>query len=194
MIGGVILAGGASRRFGGMKQTALFQGRPLLQHAVDAMSAVGRIERLVVVLGANAEVIRPRIEFGRAALTICSDWREGRSASLRAGLGAFERAPDALIICLGDQPRVSAAVIDRVIAEGLAAGAPAARASYGRRLGHPVLLRAPLVARISQLRGDGVARPLLSGCPVHAVRFSDPTVGMDVDTAEDLRSLRRAAN
>ena len=67
MIGGVVLAAGGASRFGSPKQLAELDGRPLLQHAVDAMLAVPAIDPVVVVLGAEAERVRAAVDFGEAA-------------------------------------------------------------------------------------------------------------------------------
>ncbi len=44
---GAILAGGASTRFGSDKALALFAGKPLLQHAIDALAP--QVDTLVIV-------------------------------------------------------------------------------------------------------------------------------------------------
>ena len=54
-IGGIVLAAGEGKRFGGVKQIAKLDGRPLLEHAIRAMLAVPSISPVVVVLGAHAE-------------------------------------------------------------------------------------------------------------------------------------------
>jgi len=64
MSSGLILAAGAGTRFGGTKQLADLRGRPLLEHALEAMT--GALDRIVVVLGHEAELIRARVDFGRA--------------------------------------------------------------------------------------------------------------------------------
>jgi 2-C-methyl-D-erythritol 4-phosphate cytidylyltransferase len=54
VIGGIVLAAGAGTRFGGTKQLAELQGRPLLEHAVRTMSLAPDVGRAVVVLGSEA--------------------------------------------------------------------------------------------------------------------------------------------
>ena len=76
MIGGVVLAAGAGRRFGSAKQLASFEGRPLLEHALLAMSGAALVDLRVVVLGANADEILAAVERHGAEPVICADWNE----------------------------------------------------------------------------------------------------------------------
>ena len=67
-IGGIILAAGEGRRFGGAKQLAPLNGRPLIEHALEAMLAVPALDPVVIVLGAHADRIRGgRPRCGRAS-------------------------------------------------------------------------------------------------------------------------------
>jgi molybdenum cofactor cytidylyltransferase len=191
LIGGVVLAAGGASRFGSPKQLAELDGRPLLQHAVDAMLAVPALDPVVVVLGAEAERVRAAVDFGSARPVVCERWADGMAASLRRGVEAVGDR-DWVLVALGDQPRVTPEVIAAVAAE--AEGAPAevaaVRASYDGRPGHPVALGRDMLARLATLSGDQGARDLLDGPDVRtfeASRLSDPA---DVDTPEELEALR----
>lgn len=190
MIGGAILAAGAATRFGAAKQLAELEGRPLLEHAVAAMTGVPEIERVVVVLGARAEEISGPVAFGRAEPVVCADWQDGQSASLRCALDALGPDLEALVVTLGDQPRITAEAIGLVLAGGLMAEEPAARAAYGGVPGHPVVLRGALLARAAQVRGDRGARDLLVEGPVALVEVGAVARGDDVDTPGELDALR----
>jgi molybdenum cofactor cytidylyltransferase len=178
---GIVLAAGAGTRFGGGKQLALLDGRPLLEHAVAAACAAS-LDRVVVVLGDRADEVRAAVDFGRAEPLVCADWAEGLSASLRCGLAAAgdERA----VITLGDEPALPPAAIDAVLAvEG-----PAVRATWGGRPGHPVAIE-PGLARSFQLRGDTGLRALLAGAVEVECRHLGRPV--DVDTRSDLEAMQR---
>ncbi|HEY7965489.1 MAG TPA: nucleotidyltransferase family protein [Solirubrobacteraceae bacterium] len=185
MIGGVVLAAGAGRRFGSAKQLASFQGRPLLEHALLAMSGAALVDLRVVVLGANADEILAAVERHGAEPVICPDWDEGQSASLRAAVAALAERVEALVITLGDQPSIDPAAIDRVI--GARDGtSDAVRAAYGGRPGHPVLLERALIERVGELRGDQGARRLLDGAAVALVECGDVGADTDIDTPDQL--------
>jgi molybdenum cofactor cytidylyltransferase len=179
----LILAAGEGRRFGGPKQLALLNDRPLLEYAVDAMRAVPTIAPVVVVLGAYAEQIRATIDSADVHIVVCTNWRDGIAASLRAGLATVPYA-EAVIVTLGDQPRITSEAIAR-----LANDHGAARATYGGVPGHPVRLTAREIAMTRDLQGDVGARPLLAGAShVECGDLCDPA---DVDTIEELYVLQR---
>jgi molybdenum cofactor cytidylyltransferase len=182
VIGGLILAAGEGRRFGGPKQIAELDGLPLLEHAVMAMEAVPAIERIVVVLGAHAEEVRRRVDFGSAEPVLCEDWADGLSASLRTGIDALPHA-DPIIVTLGDQPFITPQVIARFLDER-----GTCRAGYDGEPGHPVRITAATARRARALTGDAGARELLRGCRlVECGHLCRPD---DIDTREHLEALR----
>jgi molybdenum cofactor cytidylyltransferase len=178
--GGLILAAGEGRRFGGTKQLAELRGRPLLEYALAAMRA---ISPRVVVLGHAAEEIRTSVDLHGASVLVCDEWAEGQAASLRCGLAALAGC-DAVVVVLGDQPGITAEAVSAVVSA--AADEDAVRAVYDGRPGHPVLLRRPLLERAGELRGDTGFRELLEDATVREVEIgglADPT---DIDTREEL--------
>jgi molybdenum cofactor cytidylyltransferase len=187
--GGVILAAGAGRRFGGPKQLAELGGVPLLCHAVRAMLGVPALEPVVVVLGAAAAEIRAGVDLRGTEVVECSGWAEGQAASLRAGVRALGGDVDGAVVTLGDQPfitpQVIAAVLDRA-----GRGADAVRATYDGRPGHPVALRRPLLDRVGELSGDVGFRDLLASPRVHALECGHLCDPADIDTREELEARR----
>jgi CTP:molybdopterin cytidylyltransferase MocA len=190
VIAGLVLAGGAGRRFGAPKQLAELDGVPLLQHAVDAMLAVPALDRVVVVLGAAAEQIGAQVRFASAEPIVCEGWAEGMAASLRSGAEELAGA-DWVVVTLGDMPGVTPEAIEAVIAAIEAGpGADAVRAAYGGRPGHPVALSRPLLDRVDGLRGDVGARELLRDAKVRDVEAGHLARPDDVDTPEQLEAIR----
>jgi CTP:molybdopterin cytidylyltransferase MocA len=187
VIGGVVLAAGAGTRFGGGKQLAELEGRPLLDHALGAMADAG-VGHIVVVLGAGAEEISTRVDLHGAVPVICERWEEGQSASLASALAEMAEA-DAVVVTLGDQPRMAAEAIRRVI-DARGDGAAAVRASYNGDPGHPVLLERELIGRLRDVTGDHGARNLLLSVITRDVPCDDLGGGEDVDTRAQLDALR----
>jgi molybdenum cofactor cytidylyltransferase/nicotine blue oxidoreductase len=193
-VGGVVLAAGAGTRFGeATKQLADLEGRPLLQHAVDAVAGADDVDPVFVVLGAQADAVLAGVRFGRAKPIVCEDWEEGMAASLRLGVRAVDDAgADWALIALGDQPRITSRVVEAVATTAMRAmrSTAAVRATYDGTPGHPVAISRALFGAVYALRGDVGARDLLANALVRDVevgRLADP---IDVDTQAELEALR----
>lgn len=189
MIAGVVLAAGAGRRFGGGKQLALLDGRPLLEHALRAAAAAPGLDRRFVVLGANADRILEAVDLHGHEPVRAEDWDEGLAASLRAGvIAARDAGATAVLITLGDQPRVGAEAIARVVASR-GDPAKAVRASYDGKPGHPTLLEAELFDTALALQGDEGARGVFRPEFTRLVACDDIAVPTDVDVVADLTAM-----
>ena len=188
MIGGVVLAAGEGARFGGPKQLAELDGRPLLEHAIEAITAVPAIERIVVVLGAHADEIRAKVDFLDTEQVVCDEWREGQAASLRAGLAELGDV-EAAVVTLGDQPRITPQVIAMALDHW--EGERPVRTVYGGRPGHPVVLPGWIIPRVVEIEGDVGARVLLEQAGAREVEAGHLCSAVDVDTPDDLEVLRK---
>jgi len=183
-----VLAAGEGRRFGGRKQLAELHGRPLLEHVLSAMAATP-LERVVVVLGANADEVLSGVDLYGAEPVVFAAWHEGQAASLRAGLDALGDVAGA-VVALGDQPRLSPLAVERLLSAPTD-GFDAARATYAGKPGHPVLLRRSLFPAVRQLSGDEGARGLLEHARVASVACDGLGGPEDVDTRDELEELNR---
>jgi molybdenum cofactor cytidylyltransferase len=192
----VILAAGRSRRMDGrIKQLLPVEGRPMLQHPIDAAIAAG-LDDLRIVLGHAADEIAAALSLPAGAeLVVNPCYEDGQSTSLRAGLSAAPEGSRAAIVLLGDQPEVRADAIRAVIDWFWVHASQVVRASYRGTPAHPVLLSRHAWAGIEALRGDVGARAVMA---THLGRVDLAEVGgdppEDVDTPEDYERLlaRRA--
>jgi molybdenum cofactor cytidylyltransferase len=184
LIGGLVLAAGAGERFGGRKQLALLGGRPLLEHVLAAMEAAP-LDRVVVVLGAYADEVRAGVPLHGAVPVTAGGWREGIGASLRAGAEELGQHCEAIVIALGDQPRLAPEAVARVV-EARGGHALAVRATYAGVPGHPVLVERPLFGRLRSLEGDEGARSFLEEVAVREVACDGLGSADDVDAPSDL--------
>jgi CTP:molybdopterin cytidylyltransferase MocA len=182
---GLLLAAGAGTRMGGPK--ALVRdaaGEPWLVRGVRALRE-GGCDAVTVVLGAQAEAARPLLAGTGADWVLATDWADGMSASLRAGLSALtdtDQDTEAVVVSLVDLPDVHADVVRRVVARG-ADPAAVARAAYDGHPGHPVLLgRDHWAGVIASATGDRGARDYLATQAVDLVECGDLATGRDQDT------------
>ncbi|MET0771839.1 MAG: nucleotidyltransferase family protein [Candidatus Limnocylindrales bacterium] len=194
-IGIVVLAAGAGIRFGGGKLLADLEGRPMLQHVLDAVREVAP-GRCVVVMGADAPVIETRIDWRDEVRVVNPTPAAGLASSLRVGVATcldLQPSLTGIMVVLGDQPRTSPDVMRaliRAVPAARAAGAWAVVPRYARGGGNnPALLLGDALARVPDLEGDRGMGALLAAQPslVHAVDVAG--TNPDVDTRADLAAL-----
>ena len=176
---GIVLAAGAGTRMGRPKALIRAADGDWLERATSTLLAAG-CERVVVVLGAQAEAAQELVPTHAAVLAVVADrWADGMSASLRTGLEAA--TGDAAVVTLVDLPGLPADAVRRVCAAPVTA-ASLRRAVYEGRPGHPVLLgRAHWGAVAAGLAGDRGAREYLVTHDVVEVECGDLFDGRDVD-------------
>lgn len=176
---------------GAPKQLIVVEGKPLLVRAVEAALA-SEAWPVVVVLGANAEAIRPVLAKLPVIVTENPAWSEGMAASIRAGvttLRQFSRALDAAVVALCDQPAFAAETIARLVAAQRASGRGIVAARYAGRNGAPALFTREHFAALAALTGDAGARTLLNGDPTQVATVELPELALDLDTPADVAAL-----
>ena len=187
-IAGILLCGGAARRFGADK---LMAGEvPLAVRAAGNLLAGAGHALAVIPLGRPA--LRAALESTGCEILESDRTTQGMGASLAAAIESAARH-DGWIVALGDMPMVAPATIV-ALRDALAAGALVAApfAPDGRR-GHPVAFSAALRAELLALEGDVGARAILerhAGAMVR-VETADAGIFVDVDTPQDLAALGR---
>lgn len=182
-VAAVVLAAGSGRRFGGTKQLAELDGRPLVEHAVATARRAG-LAPVVVVVGHDAHRVRAVLPSDVEVVDNPAH-ATGQASSLRAGVAAVATSDaEGLVVLLADQPGIDPEVVVRVAA-ALGDGHLAARARYVDRPGHPVALARSTFGALATLTGDVGARDLLAELAVHEVPVAGPCPP-DVDTPDDL--------
>ena len=188
-VAGVVLAAGLGSRMGPRnKLLAEVAGKPLVVAVVEAAMA-SRLDPVVVVVGHRSDEMRAAL--GGLPLTIIEnpDYRNGLSASIRAGLSALPSGLDGVAILLGDMPRVQASHIDALISAFARAGREAICVpTHAGRRGNPVLWGAEYLSDLRSLTGDIGGRKLLARYAecVREVEMPDSGVLIDVDRPDDL--------
>jgi CTP:molybdopterin cytidylyltransferase MocA len=186
MISAVVLAAGASTRFGAIKQLARVRGRTLLQHVVDTAAAAG-LDEVIVVLGHEAAAVAATLDLPPGARTVVNPaFAEGQSTSLATGLAACDASSEAAVILLADQPGIATEHVRALAAAFRERGGEIVRLRFRDAPG-PTLLARSVWTDVRSLAGDTGARALADAQP-ERVRWVDvdaeaPT---DVDRPEDL--------
>jgi molybdenum cofactor cytidylyltransferase len=184
-IGGVILAAGGARRFGSQKLLAPLDGRPLIQHVIDAANA-SALEDVALVVGANAEDLVARLHVGRARIVRNPDPSRGLASSLQVGLRSLDPRLHAALVLLGDVPGVTTALIDELVSRGRETRASAIVSVWRGRRSPPVVLHESLWASAFALEGDVGMREVLKDHDVVELSVTDLLGSLDdVDTPAD---------
>ncbi|MGZ5317813.1 MAG: nucleotidyltransferase family protein [Actinomycetota bacterium] len=186
MITGVVLAAGEGRRFGGTKQLATFEGKPLVQHAIDALAEAG-VDELLVITGHDAGAVEAALTLPDTARFVRNpDHRKGQSTSLAAAFHDIADDSEAAVVLMGDQPGVTEDEVRALIVRFRATRAQIVRLRYADGPG-PALLSREIYAEAGHLHGDVGARILIASHPewVEEVEVDRPAP-RDVDTPEDL--------
>ena len=184
----IVLAAGASTRFGSAKQLVRIAGRPMLHATVTrAVEVAGNA--VIVVLGARAEELAPLLSHSPASIVINRDWREGLASSIRAGVARLPAACSGAMLLLADQAAVTAEDLRRLAGAWRRQTAYVAAAVYGATVGVPAIFPRASFPNLLQLRGDQGARALIQRNPDRVVRVPMESAGVDIDTPEDLLAI-----
>lgn len=188
MMSGIVLAAGTSSRFGSTKQLAPVGGKPLAQHAIDALQAAGEFGEIVVVTGHDADAVEAALALPPMGRFVRNPaYRQGQSASLAAAIHSLDDSSEAAVVLLADQPGVGPDVIRGMVARFRETHKQIVRAAYRDGPG-PALLSREVYAEAGHLTGDVGARVLMASHPewVDEVPVNDG-VPRDVDVPDDLR-------
>jgi molybdenum cofactor cytidylyltransferase len=194
-VAAIVPAAGSSRRFGsGNKLLAVIAGRPLIAWAVNAFLA-SRASEVIVVTGPDHQEIERALTGLPVRFVSNPDHLSGMGGSIARGAAVLGPDCDAVLICPGDMPGVTAALIDRLISTfESGAGDRVLRPMLpDGRPGHPVLWPRRFFTQLARLKGQDGARPLLAENTdlVTTIPVSDGGAAADIDTAEDLEQFRQ---
>jgi CTP:molybdopterin cytidylyltransferase MocA len=191
-VAAILLAAGSSTRFGGEKLLAAWRGRPLYEHALEALLASPAVAETLVVVqpGFALPPARPRCRF-----VVNPGHAEGMGASLRAGVRAAPADADAYLVALADMPGITPALIASLVACHAAADTPIVVPACGGRRGHPVIFGAGLREALLAVAGDVGAREIIRAHPewVREFETGDEAVLFDVDRPADLAAQEGGA-
>ena len=184
----MVLAAGASVRFGSAKQLVRIGGRPLLHTVVTRASEVAGTA-VTVVLGARAAELAPLLRHSPVSIVINRDWPEGLASSIRAGVTRLPGTCTGVMLVLADQAAVTAEDLKRLAAAWRRQPDYIAAALYRATTGVPAIFPRSCFSDLAELRGDVGARAVLRRNPDRIVRVPMESAAFDLDTPEDLLTI-----
>lgn len=173
------------------KQLMAYQGRTLLDNVVEA-ALNSCCNHVVAVLGSDFELVKKSISNPEVEIVENVHWQKGMSASIVCGIDYLNTAYDsieAVVVCVCDQPFITSAIIDGLVAEYARKKNPIIASRYAGIYGVPALFSADLFPELLSLSGNRGASGIIKAHMDEVAAVDFPQGQMDIDTGEDWDKL-----
>jgi molybdenum cofactor cytidylyltransferase len=193
---GIILAAGASTRFGEPKQLLRLKDKCLLEWVLDA-ALKSELNRIVLVLGyAHQRILQAlgeKSQHSKLLVAINPQYEKGQSLSLQTGLSKVKGDYPAVMFLLGDQPMLNTATINVLLERFWADEKDICVPIYQGKRKTPVIFKRRFYTQLMSIKGDIGARQLIDDNPdrVLGVEMENPICFFDVDTQQDFERLKK---
>ena len=191
-IGLIILAAGASVRYGASKQLLPFKGETFLRRIVRE-SVASVCQPIVAVFGSDAQNLSRHVD-GFDIYTIQNkDWKKGMGTSISVGVEKLLEIDENIggaVITVCDQPFVNNRTINRLVQNFYEKKALIIASRYAETLGVPALFSRRLFPELTALKNSGGAKEVIKrfSAETAAIDFSEGAI--DVDSPEDFIRLK----
>ncbi|MBI3766656.1 MAG: nucleotidyltransferase family protein [Ignavibacteriales bacterium] len=162
-------------------------GRTFLEHIVRTLRTA-EIQNVVIVLGADAEVIRKQLRWYEGTVVINEHWELGQLSSLLTGLDSLSPfLPDGILIWPVDRPLVETTTVSSLVQQFQACTDKTIVPTYHGKRGHPVIFGRVMFSELATVAEDIGARALLWHHPEKVLEHitDDDGVIINIDTPED---------
>lgn len=191
----IILAAGASSRMGTPKQLLKWKNTTLLGHALKTAKGLNQ-SKIVVILGANFELIKAKVNLDKCEILKNKNWEEGLGKSIVTGVSHILRNDiniDGVLVMLADQPLVDGSYLNTMIIEYREGPFQIIATSYKNgKQGVPVLFDKAYFEELSQLNDDKGAKEILRKYAENVTIIDAPHDVSDIDTLKDYEALYAA--
>ena len=186
---GIILAAGASKRFGQPKQLLDWRGEPFVR-AVAKTALEAGLFPVIVVIGSNADQVEAALQDLPVKTVLNGDWQSGQASSIRTGVQALPPETGSVIFLLADQPQIHADVIRALVAHHATEFYPiVAPLVLNERRANPVLFDRVTFPDLLKLKGDVGGRAIFDKHRIEYLPWHDDRLLLDVDRPEDYQRL-----
>jgi molybdenum cofactor cytidylyltransferase len=197
-LGAIVLAAGASERFGAEnKLLSNIDSEPLIRRVVKEIIGSG-ITEVVIVTGYDEARIAAALEGLAIRRAFNGDWQSGMGTSVAVGIAALHADIEGAFVVPGDMPRLTSSLLVRLASTFKESGRRRAvvfpvTASGDQR--NPVLWPRRYFPLLMSLCGPQGGKQLLerSAGSCVAVQAEDDRQLLDVDEIEDLIVTRQSS-
>ena len=188
---GIILAAGASTRFGQPKQLLTWKNKTFVRHVTETALQSG-LEPVVVVTGFQHAEIESHLQDLPIRIVHNPNYAQGQSTSIRAGIEALPENTGAAVFLLADQPQIPVEVIRALVDSHSEEQQPIlAPLVLEERRANPVLFDRFTFNDLMQLQGDVGGRGIFDRHKVSYLPWHDDILLFDVDKPEDYERLKQ---
>ena len=191
----ILLAAGASTRYGALKQLLPWKGTTLIEHAINTITNLKFINK-IVVLGANHKRIKSNIDSKNVQIIVNEKWKLGMGKSIAFGINHILEKDikcDGVLILLVDQPLINSEYLNCIINKFKLGRDQIIASSYSnKKKGVPALFDQVYFSELSRLEGDKGAKTLLDVYSQNVLSVSAQHLISDIDTKNDYEKLYKA--
>lgn len=187
----ILAAGNSSRMEDKIKQLLPWRQTTMLGHAIREAKKLKALA-IYVVLGANAEIIKPTISEKDVLILEHKYWKQGIGTSIAFGVQQLvkENKYDAVLIQLADQPYLDATYLQQLFNLYANNNPVIIATKYRNSKGVPAIFNKDYFLDLINLNGDTGAKALLKFENVIAIEPKEKVV--DIDTWEEYQRYFRA--
>ena len=188
MINAIILAAGQSHRMGKPKPLLRFNDKTFLEQIISVLK-VTDVDRITVVLGAEAETIKKSVDLSETNIVINKDYRKGQLSSLIAAIEDTPPETEAILVCLVDNPFITKEIVNNIIRKFKETKKPIVVPVFNKKRGHPTLFSRSLFNELLNAPEEQGARYVLYSNEekVFEVEISESGTLIGIDTPDDYK-------
>jgi len=188
MIWAMILAAGESKRMGKPKLLLPFGEKTIIETIVETVVS-SKVEKTLVILGSDREKIEEKIKNYPVEIVYNPDFRSGMLSSVQCGFKALPEETRAVLVVLGDQPKTSTTVINKLIDAYRSSGKGIVLPVYKNERGHPVLIDVKYGEEVESLSPEIGLRGTVYNHPedILEVDVETPSIFQDIDDESDYK-------
>jgi len=188
MINAIVLAAGQSERMGKLKPLLKFNDTTFLGQIISVLK-LPDVDRITVVLGAEAETIKNSVDFSGTNIVINKDYQKGQLSSLIAGIEQTPQETEAILVCLVDNPFITKEVVNKIISKFKETNNPIIVPVFEKNRGHPTLFARSLFNELLNAPEEKGARYVLysNEGKILELEVSERGILIGIDTPDDYK-------
>jgi len=188
MINAIILAAGESKRMTKPKPLLTFGDHTFLEQIISVLK-LSNVDRITVVLGAQAETVKKSIDLSETNIVINKDYSKGQLSSLIVAIEYTPKETEAILVCLVDMPFITKEVVDEIISKFKQTNNPIIVPVYNKKRGHPVLFSKSLFNELTNAPQEQGARYVLYSNEEKILELDTPESGIlvGINTPDDYK-------